>query len=232
MAWKLIGWHAAGSLHGNPTTLISIEELISLDIDDCLIVDELKKRSSRGPELLVNKYQDLLYNWGIKRYDTLTRQDVAELVNDTFFRVVDKIDSFQFKSEKGFVKWVLAIFANLVKDHIRRKKKVAEHMQVQPLEGDSLWTSEKDFDKARWELDRKIYTDYMLPEPKEHPLAPKVDEFLASLDEKKRTILQACAMGISHREIAEWTGIPNDHIKVYYSRLKEKLREYLLKEKS
>lgn len=180
----------------------------------------------------MNKYQDLLYNWGVKRYHTLNRQDVVELVNDTFLRVVNKVDSFQFKSEKGFVKWVLTIFANLAKDRIRRKKRVAEHMPVQPLEDVPLGTNEKDFDKARWELDRKIYSDYLSPEPKEHPLAPKVDEFLASLDEKKRTILQACAMGISHREIAEWTGIPKDHIKVYYSRLKEKLREYLLKEKS
>jgi FixJ family two-component response regulator len=77
-----------------------------------------------------------------------------------------------------------------------------------------------------------IYQDYLGPEPIEHPQAGKVNAFIDTLDENNKIILLGCANGYSNRQVAEWTGIPESHIRVYYSRLKKKLEEQLLSELS
>lgn len=199
-----------------------------MNVVDSEIVDELKKGTSEGIRLLVQKYQDRLYYWGRKEYAALSGHDVLQLVDDTFLRVIEAISSFELKSEKGFQNWVFTIFVNLTRDLLRKKKKLAEQVKMQSLDNDCAVTEEGEFARTRWELDRKIYLDYISAGLKENPLAPKVREFLKSLDEKNRTILQACAMRMPYREIAEWTGIPVNHVKVYYNRLKKRLEKYLL----
>ena len=72
-----------------------------MDIQDSLIVDELKRGSDTGVRLMVNKYQDPLYRWGRWQYEKLNHQDLIEIIDDTFLLAIEKIDSFELKSEKG-----------------------------------------------------------------------------------------------------------------------------------
>jgi RNA polymerase sigma factor (sigma-70 family) len=200
-----------------------------LDTQDSLIVDELKRDSVLGIGLLVETYQNRLYAWGRWQYEALNDQDLIEIIDDTFMRVIDNIDSFQFRTEKGFKNWLFTIFSRLCLDHLRKEKRTTECMQVRSLDDDRFKNHNGALSSVQLELDRTIFQDYFSPKSQEHPLAQKVRDFLESLDEKNRTIMQACAMGIPHREIGEWTGIPVGHIKVYYSRLKKKLERYLTK---
>lgn len=193
-----------------------------------MIVDELKRDSSLGARLLVEKYQDRLYSWGKKQNKSLSPQDLLEIIDDTFIRVIEKIASFQFRTEKGFKNWVFTIFSHLCIDHLRNKQRVSKHVKFQSIDTAHTYTNDGILHRTQLELDRKIFHDYFSPNSEEHPLAQKTREFLEDLDEKNRIILQACAMGIPHREIATWTGIPVEHIKVYYSRLKKKLEKYLI----
>jgi len=199
-----------------------------LGVQDSLIVDELERDSTLGARLLVEKYQDRLYSWGKKQYESLSPQDLLEIIDDTFIRVIEKIASFQFRTEKGFKNWVFTIFSRLCIDRLRKEEKIADHMQIQSLDSEPTENNKQKFKSARLELDRKIFHDYFSPKSEEHPLAQMVGEFLEGLDQKNRTILQACAMGIPHREIAGWIRIPVGHVKVYYSRLKKKLEKYLI----
>ena len=199
-----------------------------MDIQDSLIVDELKRDSSLGIRLLVEKYQNRLFSWGRYQYESINYQDLIEIIEDTFMRVIEKIDAFQFKTEKGFKNWVYTIFSRLCIDHLRKGQRVAEHMQVLSLDSDLTETNRGEFQSVQLELDRKIFQDCFSPKPQEHTLAQKVRDFLECLDENNQIIIQACAMEIPHREIAEWTGIPVGHIRVYYSRLKKKLEKYLV----
>lgn len=200
-----------------------------MDTQDSLIVDELKRDSVLGIGLLVETYQNRLYAWGRWQYEALNDQDLIEIIDDTFMRVIDNIDSFQFRTEKGFKNWLFTIFSRLCLDHLRKEKRTTECMQVRSLDDDRFKNHNGALSSVQLELDRTIFQDYFSPKSQEHPLAQKVRDFLESLDEKNRTIMQACAMGIPHREIGEWTGIPVGHIKVYYSRLKKKLERYLTK---
>lgn len=199
-----------------------------MDVQDSLIVDELKKSRDTGIRLMVDKYQNWLYSWGKKQYESLSQHDLLEIIDDTFLRVIEEIDSFQFKSEKGFRNWLFIIFRNLSIDCLRKRKRISEHMQLESLDDYPAEPKQSGLSRARWELDKKIYHDYLSPKSEEHPSAPKVREFLDDLDEKNRTILLGCAMEIPHREIGKWTGIPVKHIKTYYSRLKKKLKNYLI----
>jgi len=198
-----------------------------LDVQDSLIVDELKRDSTIGARLLVEKYQDWLYIWGKKQYESLSLQDLLEIIDDTFIRVIEKIALFQFRTEKGFKNWVFTIFSRLCIDRLRKEEKIADYMQIQSLDSEPTENNKKTFKSARLELDRKIFHDYFSPKSHENPLAQKVRDFLDGLDEDNRTILLGCAMEIPHREIGKWTGIPVKHIKTYYSRLKKKLKNYL-----
>lgn len=199
-----------------------------MNIEDSLIVDELKRDSALGIRLLLEKYQVPLYRWGRWQYETLNHQDLIEIIEDTFMRIIESIDSFQLKSEKGFKNWVFTIFSHLCIDHLRNEQRVSKHMKFQSMDTDHTDTNDGILHRTQLELDRKIFEDYFSPKSQEHPLAQKVRDFLDGLDENNRTILLGCAMEIPHREIGKWTGIPLKHIKSYYSRLKKKLKNYLI----
>lgn len=198
-----------------------------MDIQDSLVVDELKRDSSLGIRLLVEKYQNRLSSWGRCQYESINYQDLIEIIEDTFMRVIEKIDAFQFRTEKGFRNWVYTIFSRLCIDHLRKKQRLAEHMQILSLDSDLTETNRGEFQSVRLGLDRKIFQDCFSPKPQEHMLVQKVRDFLECLDENNRIIIQACDMEIPHREIAEWTGIPLGYIRVYYSRLKKKWKSIL-----
>ena len=199
-----------------------------MKIQDSLIVDELKRDSSLGITHLVGNYQNRLYYWGRRKYETLDDQDLLEIIDDTFMRIIEKIDSFQLESEKGFKNWVFTIFSRKCIDHLKKEGRIAEHIHIQSLDNNPSGTRNETLNSVQLELDRKIFHDYLSPKLKEHPLAPKVRKFSDGLDEKNQIILHACADGYPYREIAEWVGIPFGHVRVYYNRLKKKLERYLI----
>jgi len=158
-----------------------------LAIQDSLIVDQLKRESTLGVSNLVTKYQGFLYRWGRWHFEAINDQDLIQIVEDTFMRVIENT------------------FDN------------------NPADGNN-----RAYNAVQLELDKKIFYDYLSPNTKEHPLAQKVRDFMEGLDENSRIILYACADGFPYREIANWVGMPVEHIKVYYSRLKKKLEKYLI----
>ena len=199
-----------------------------MDIQDSLIVDHLKRESALGVINLVNKYQEFLYRWGQLHYEAINDQDLIQIVEDTFIRVIEKIDAFQFRTDKGFRNWIITIFSRLCIDHLRKEQRVAEHIKVEFFDSNPAGGNNEEYNAVQAEVDKKIFHDYLSPKAKEHPLAQRVRDFLEGLDENSRIILYACADGVPHKEIASWVGMPTKHIKVYYNRLKKKLEKYLI----
>ena len=199
-----------------------------MDIPDSLIVDQLKRESALGVSNLVNKYQDFLCHWGQWHYAAINDQDLIQIVEDTFMRVMESIDAFQFRTDKGFKNWIITIFCRLCIDHLRKEQRVAEHIRLESFDRNPAYGKNGESNIVQVELDKKIYHDYLSPEAKEHPLAQRVRDFLDGLDENSRIILLSCAGGFPHKEIANWIGMPAEHVKVYYSRLKKKLEKYLI----
>ena len=128
-----------------------------MGIQDSFIVDELKRDSSLGITHLVENYQDRLYYWGRRQYETINDQDLLEIINDTFMRVIEKIDSFQLKSEKGFKNWVFTIFSRMCIDHLKKEGRIAEYIQIQSLDNNPSGTHNGTLSSVQLELDRKIW---------------------------------------------------------------------------
>lgn len=204
-----------------------------MEIDDFSIVQELKRGSNSGCRLLVEKYQDFLYNWGLKHYKELDAYALWELIDDTFLKVIKNIDFFEPKSENAFRNWIFSIFRNQIIDYLKAERRKSKYITFHSIDDDPFDDDETGLSPAQIELNRMIYQDYLNPaESVVHPLAEKVKEFVESLEENNRIILLGCANGYTHKEIAEWTGIREKNIKVYYSRLKKKLENLLLSEVS
>ena len=55
------------------------------------------------------------------------RQDTEDIVQDTYIRAFDKLDSFQQRS--SFKTWVFAIALNISRDHLSKQKRWLEHAQ-------------------------------------------------------------------------------------------------------
>ena len=115
---------------------------------------------------------------------------------------------------------------------MRLEKEKSKYITFHSINDDPLGYDENGLSRVQIEVNRMIYQDYLKPEPIEHPLAEKVNGFIDTLDENNKIILLGCANGYSNREIAEWTEIPESHIRVYYSRLKKKLEKQLISELS
>ena len=60
-----------------------------MNIEDSLIVDELKRDSALGIRLLLEKYQVPLYRWGRWQYETLNHQDFIEIIEEDLLREVN-----------------------------------------------------------------------------------------------------------------------------------------------
>lgn len=55
------------------------------------------------------------------------RQDTEDIVQDTYLKVFDKLDTFQQKS--SFKTWVFAIALNIAKNHLNKQKRWVENAQ-------------------------------------------------------------------------------------------------------
>ena len=78
-------------------------------------------------ERLIIKYQDRIYNVILKMCQN--EDDAAELTQDTFVKVIEKIGSFQGRS--GFYTWVFRIAVNLTLNFCSRRVRLGfESLEV------------------------------------------------------------------------------------------------------
>ncbi|MEK7748419.1 MAG: sigma-70 family RNA polymerase sigma factor, partial [Bacteroidota bacterium] len=107
------------------------------------IVEELRNGDRKGAGHLVNTYQDRLISEAVSIFH-IDSLDAEELVSDVLLAVIQKIDSFEFtKSDGDFHFWVMTIFRNRVRDHIRHetlKGGLMERFEESALENDQEYS--------------------------------------------------------------------------------------------
>jgi RNA polymerase sigma-70 factor (ECF subfamily) len=67
----------------------------------------------------VNLYTPLLYTWA--RHFGMGEADAADLVQEVFTVLVQKLPEFRYEPGKGFRNWLRTVALNKWRDHIRRK---------------------------------------------------------------------------------------------------------------
>ncbi len=195
------------------------KQLENISIDDAVLVRRCQQGDSEATERLIVKYQDRIYNVILKI--CRNRDDAAELTQETFVKIIEKIDSFRGKS--AFYTWLFRVAVNLTLNYCKRRFKVSGRSLDEPLG--------PDFDGARGQLrsflvDESAIDPAVLAQKKE--IGRIVLASLSRLDDDHRTILVLRDIeDMAYAEIAEVLEIELGTVKSRLSRARANLREIL-----
>ena len=188
--------------------------------DESELVSRLKDGQEEAYRVLVREYQNKLLSvaYGI----TLDREDSAEIVQDVFLKVYQRIQTF--KGESKLYTWLRRITVNQSLNWQRRwKRRFRWHHQ--PLE------KEDGYDSVNLNTGSdNPETDYLKSEMRQ-----LLEQGLRTLPENARTVFILKEIeGLSYSEIGKTLGIKTGTVssRIFYARrkLKENLSTLLKKE--
>jgi RNA polymerase sigma-70 factor (ECF subfamily) len=168
---------------------------------------------------LIIKYQDRIYNVVLKISGN--RDDAAELTQETFVKVIEKVESFGYRST--FYTWLFRIAVNLTLNYCNRSNK----MPMRSLDA----TVSSDAEDCRLKLgsflvDNKSSDPIKLAQRKE--TIGIVTQALSELDDQQRTIVVLRDIEqMSYIEIAEAMDLELGTVKSRLSRARKSLRKIL-----
>jgi RNA polymerase sigma factor (sigma-70 family) len=158
------------------------------------------KRDERDKEKLFKAFYGYAMGVGLRYLNN--RDDVEELVNDSFMKVFNHPGTFE--SLKPFKVWLGRIVANGAIDRLRAAKK--------------------------WKNMVDVEEHHQLSSPVSSSANTEYNELLSLLNklpDNYRLIFNLHEVdGFSHEEIAEQMGIPESTSRVYLMRARKKLQEY------
>ena len=194
-------------------------EVANINIDDAVLVKQCWQGDSAAMERLVLKYQNRIYNIILKICSN--PDDAAELTQDTFVKVIEKIDDFQGRS--GFYTWLFRIAVNLTLNFCRRKAR---------LGFSSLDAEQKQYDSRTTRILKELMSDNSSPDPGMVVLNKELCEIavksLNKLDDAQRAVVVLRDIeGMSYAQIANVLDIELGTVRSRLSRARSKLREIL-----
>ena len=192
------------------------------DWDDGELVLQLKKGQQDAYRILVRKYEKRLFSiaYGI----TLDAEDSAEIVQEVFLKVYQRIHTF--KGESRLFTWLRRIAVNQSLNWQRRwRRRLKWHHQ----------SLEKDDDYGSVDISNDA--DNPEKEYLKHENSSLLNEALKTLPENARTVFMLKEIeGLSYEEIATILGIKKGTVssRIFYARerLKEKLSALLKQEEN
>jgi RNA polymerase sigma-70 factor (ECF subfamily) len=195
-----------------------VADLTNISIDDTVLVERCRAGDTDAMERLIIKYQDRVYNVILKICQN--EDDAAELAQDTFVKVIEKIGTFQGRS--GFYTWVFRIAVNLTLNFCSRRVRLG----FEPLETDG-----NEHQQAKNQL-RQYLADEGSPDPaaiaEKKELCRLTERALGRLDDAQRAvIILRDVEGMSYEQIAGVLNIELGTVKSRLSRARNSLREIL-----
>lgn len=194
-------------------------EVANINIDDAVLVKQCWQGDSAALERLVLKYQDRIYNVILKI--CADPEDAAELTQETFVKIIEKIDSFRGRS--GFYTWAFRIAVNLTLNHYRRNSRIGFK---------SLDAEQEKYDGNITQALKEFLSDDRSPDPAEvaqnKELCEVAVEALKQLDEAQRAVIVLREMeGMSYIQIADVLDIELGTVRSRLSRARNRLRRIL-----
>jgi RNA polymerase sigma-70 factor (ECF subfamily) len=180
-----------------------------INIDDAVLVNKCQKGDSAAVERLIIKYQNRIYNLILRMCGN--PEDAAELTQDTFIKVIEKIASFEGKS--SFYTWLFRIAVNITLNFCQKNARLAaKSLEEQTLDN--------------------ILQDNNTPEPsviaQNKELCQLVTCSLEKLDEAQRAVIVLRDIeGMNYEQISEVLGLELGTVKSRISRARTELK-YIL----
>lgn len=200
-----------------------------LDSDIQLVAD-LKAGSQYALRQLESRYGERVYSLAFSRLND--RYDAKTVYQDTLLQVVKKIDDFEFRtSEEDFKRWLFRIAVNKAKDEVRKRRRDQRSVILLSLDEETTNSKGESYHPIQKEVDAQIYSKFVScqfeitdTEDLRHKV---VTGFIDKLSIRDRAILECRANNISDKEIARIVGIPERHVKVYFSRIKQRMTKFI-----
>ncbi len=178
-------------------------------------VSRLRQGDRSAFRKLVETYQDKVYNLGLKIL--WNREDAEDVLQETFLKVVDKIDSFREESDIGT--WIYRIATNAALMKLRERRRQRGHL------ADLAEVDNHDIKPTRLAPDAPNPFDELLQKESREILEKAID---ALPDIYRVVFVLKDIENLSTDEIAQILGLTHEAI---YSRLKRarmQLREAVL----
>jgi RNA polymerase sigma-70 factor (ECF subfamily) len=204
------------------TTDNTLQESIdntTINVDEQDLIRRCQRGDQKAMEILIVRYQDRLYNTILKICSN--PEDAAELTQETFVKVIEKITTFKGKST--FYTWLFRIGMNLTLTFCKRRRR----LPVQSLDGSlnvqadtaanrlsAYLTSREKLDPADLAQDREIRQILL--------------QTLERLDEDHRAVLVLRDIeGMNYHQIAQILEVELGTVKSRISRARANLKELL-----
>jgi len=171
----------------------------------------IKEKRQKSVEIFYRRYGKKLLAYAIKNWNT--DEDTAwELIYKTFDAIIEKINRYSFDSEKKFSSFVLSIFLNNLRNHLRNQKKNISFISDSNMDNHAnISNAEEDMEDSEQMTDLK--------------------NALAELQDWERMLLLLRAQKMPYADIANYVDKPKEQLKVYHARLKQKITVQLNQKK-
>jgi RNA polymerase sigma factor (sigma-70 family) len=189
----------------------------------------LRTQRSKAVQVLYERYGKKLYSYALTSWH-LDEDTAWELIYETLYKTVEKIDSYEFNSEKKFGSFLFTIFCNNLRRHYRDTKKREEKLSFSSFNEQNFEASKSDpsmFTERRVQelmVDASIEA-YREPEAGSDTLMQILDACLAKLPDWERILLLLRSQDMPYNEIARYVHKPAEQLKVYHQRAKTKLEK-------
>jgi len=170
---------------------------------DAELIQRWKEGDQRAATTLVERHSPALARFAVS---CGARQDIDELVQDTFVRAFNSIDGF--RGDSSFRTWLLTIERRLLLDRRRSEKRRPDKVEIQ--EGDAA----TQFDAL----------DGMVAEESRRKLTQAVTKLSPT---QRQVFTLRVAEGLSYKEIADAVGTTEGAARVHYHNAMKAVKEFL-----
>ena len=196
-----------------------IGKAVKINIDEKLLVEKCRQGDSEATERLILRYQDRIYNVILRM--CANRDDAAELMQETFVKIIENIGKFKGKS--SFYTWAFRIAVNLTITYCQKNVRLGyRSMDVELGQGT---------EENKGAL-KNFLQDYSEPSPTKVAENKELCELLVMammrLDETQRTVIVLRDIeSMSYAEIADVLKVELGTVKSRLSRARGNLKEIL-----
>lgn len=191
----------------------------------------LREQRSAAVEVIYERYGRKLYAYACTSWH-MDEDTSWELVYETLYKAIEKIDEYEFASEKKFGSFLFTIFCNNLRRHYRDARKREERLSFSTFNEQNFELSKSHPEMATERAVQEHMVEAAVeahrePGGAEDSLMKIMEDCLARLEDWERVLLLLRSQDMPYTEVANYVNKPADQLKVYYQRAKSKLERLI-----
>lgn len=183
------------------------------------VIKLLKQRSPSVLGVLNEQYGRRLFSYALRNWG-LSESDVEDILYETFYVLILKVESLSFASQAQFDGYIYSTFSNKLHEQFRKNRKANLHELTYSRE---VIPPPEEVNEEPLPLPFTESGIYELDEVIESPLIIRMQNALATLSPTDRDVLELWGQGYTYEEIGKLLDLDPTHMKVKCFRAKQKV---------